>query len=173
MYRTSISLFVWLHSKVVGMACMYLDIAFDSSVAVIANIFSWDRCKDYILHSFFLNSVSKLIGKIITNKAKKFKRKNIKSYFFLLGVCPQGRASETGLEPCLPCPVGHFQPFLGQTFCFQCPTQVTFYIGAFMQSFYWALMMGAPTLRCSNNSRLPITKYNLTYPDKWNHPCNF
>ena len=82
MYRTSISLFVWLHSKVVGMACMYLDIAFDSSVAVIANIFSWDRCKDYILHSFFLNSVSELIVRIITNKSKKIKRKILRITVF-------------------------------------------------------------------------------------------
>ena len=42
----------------------------------------------------------------------------------LSGVCQQGRASETGLEPCLPCPIGHFQPFMGQKFCFQCPKQV-------------------------------------------------
>ncbi|KFM58062.1 Sushi, von Willebrand factor type A, EGF and pentraxin domain-containing protein 1, partial [Stegodyphus mimosarum] len=34
--------------------------------------------------------------------------------------CPPGTYSETGLEPCAPCPTNYFQPLEGQTSCIEC-----------------------------------------------------
>ena len=38
--------------------------------------------------------------------------------------CPPGKTSETGLEPCFPCPKGYFQPESGTEHCFKCPNKV-------------------------------------------------
>ncbi|XP_064476715.1 sushi, von Willebrand factor type A, EGF and pentraxin domain-containing protein 1-like [Ornithodoros turicata] len=35
-------------------------------------------------------------------------------------LCPAGRVSKTGFEPCLPCPKGFFQPREGQSTCYKC-----------------------------------------------------
>ena len=41
-------------------------------------------------------------------------------------ICNAGEVSETGLEPCYPCPLGSYQPEFGQTFCLKCsPGMVT------------------------------------------------
>ncbi|XP_074641309.1 sushi, von Willebrand factor type A, EGF and pentraxin domain-containing protein 1-like [Tubulanus polymorphus] len=46
-------------------------------------------------------------------------------------ICPKGYVSKSGLEPCFPCPVGHFQPDAGQTACYICPSDaMTFNTGS-------------------------------------------
>jgi hypothetical protein len=37
--------------------------------------------------------------------------------------CEEGYVSKNGLQPCLPCPRGYFQPQRGKLSCFQCPTK--------------------------------------------------
>ncbi|XP_072018441.1 sushi, von Willebrand factor type A, EGF and pentraxin domain-containing protein 1-like [Amphiura filiformis] len=39
--------------------------------------------------------------------------------------CAAGHVSRSGFLPCLPCPVGYFQPRDGMTSCVQCPNQAT------------------------------------------------
>ncbi|XP_035698663.1 sushi, von Willebrand factor type A, EGF and pentraxin domain-containing protein 1-like [Branchiostoma floridae] len=47
------------------------------------------------------------------------------------GLCPPGKYSATGLEPCSTCQINTFQPGIGKTFCNRCPnTTVTKYAGA-------------------------------------------
>ncbi|XP_078575764.1 sushi, von Willebrand factor type A, EGF and pentraxin domain-containing protein 1-like [Branchiostoma floridae x Branchiostoma japonicum] len=47
------------------------------------------------------------------------------------GLCPPGKYSATGLEPCSTCQINTFQPEAGKTFCHRCPnTTVTKYAGA-------------------------------------------
>jgi hypothetical protein len=41
-----------------------------------------------------------------------------------LDICSPGKCSDTGLEPCFPCPKGYFQPHPGLSFCYKCPHQV-------------------------------------------------
>ena len=38
-----------------------------------------------------------------------------------LARCQPGSSSHTGLQPCYPCPPGHFQPLAGQDLCYRCP----------------------------------------------------
>ena len=38
--------------------------------------------------------------------------------------CQEGYVSKNGLEPCLPCPRGYFQPQRGKLSCFQCPMRL-------------------------------------------------
>ena len=38
--------------------------------------------------------------------------------------CPPGKTSETGLEPCFPCPKGYFQAESATEHCFKCPNKV-------------------------------------------------
>ena len=40
--------------------------------------------------------------------------------------CQPGRTSETGLEPCFPCPKGYFQAESGTEHCYKCPNKVTY-----------------------------------------------
>ena len=37
--------------------------------------------------------------------------------------CAPGTYSDNGVEPCLPCPVGTYQPGSGKTSCLPCPGQ--------------------------------------------------
>ena len=41
----------------------------------------------------------------------------------MLVQCAPGTYSDTGVEPCLPCPAGTYQTELGQTSCLPCPGQ--------------------------------------------------
>lgn len=41
-------------------------------------------------------------------------------FFYISAQCPPGTYSETGLEPCAPCPTNFFQPSEGQTTCMEC-----------------------------------------------------
>lgn len=36
------------------------------------------------------------------------------------GQCPPGQYSSDGFIPCLPCPLGMYQPEVGRTSCFPC-----------------------------------------------------
>ncbi len=45
-----------------------------------------------------------------------------------LDICSPGKCSDTGLEPCFPCPKGYFQPHPGLSFCYRCPQQVLQYV---------------------------------------------
>lgn len=54
-------------------------------------------------------------------------RKDLFSYFRLTcanavcsGLCLPGQYSHDGFVPCLPCPLGTYQPEVGRTFCFPC-----------------------------------------------------
>lgn len=40
--------------------------------------------------------------------------------FSLIVKCPRGTFSESGLEPCSPCPVGQYQPDIGKKDCLSC-----------------------------------------------------
>ena len=42
--------------------------------------------------------------------------------------CAPGKTSETGLEPCFPCPKGYFQPDEGTQNCFKCPNKVPVFV---------------------------------------------
>ena len=43
------------------------------------------------------------------------------SHFYVPGTCNIGSYSESGVEPCKPCPRGTFQSLRGQTKCNDCP----------------------------------------------------
>ena len=47
------------------------------------------------------------------------------SYLECKAYCPPGKTSETGLEPCFPCPKGYFQDQTAANHCYKCPNKTT------------------------------------------------
>ena len=52
-------------------------------------------------------------------------RNYVFSSIFLTGKCQPGTYSKSGVEPCLPCPKGTYQPLVGGDKCSQCPGLTT------------------------------------------------
>ena len=56
--------------------------------------------------------------------------------------CAPGTYSDNGVEPCLPCPQGTYQPNSGQTTCLPCPGQESTYgTGASSQAYCGGMKM--------------------------------
>lgn len=72
-----------------------------------------------------LDNQKSIISQLICKK-KKFQNNILNGYFniyFYTVECAPGTYSDNGVEPCLPCPQGTYQPNSGQTTCLPCPGQ--------------------------------------------------
>lgn len=71
-----------------------------------------------------LDNQKSIISQLICKK--KFQNNILNGYFniyFHTVECAPGTYSDNGVEPCLPCPQGTYQPNSGQTTCLPCPGQ--------------------------------------------------